>query len=249
MLVGAQAIYLHTASVEFTVDETTKDSDLAIDTRALRSTPKLEEAMTKAGFHRDVTQPGSWLSDDGIPVDLMVPEALSGTGGRRGARIPPHSSKAARRTPGLEAAVVDNEPMPIHSYDPTDPRQATVKVAGPAALLVAKLHKLGERASQPHRLVDKDAHDIYRLLVATETAALARRCECTDGRRNRRRCYRAPRWTICASCSAVRPRSARRWLAVLRSSPATRPLQRPRRLSSRKTYARQSDADRGAGLR
>ena len=175
VLVGAQAIYLHTASVAFTVDETTTDSDLAIDTRALRSTPKLEEAMTKAGFHRDVTQPGSWLSDDGIPVDLMVPEALSGTGGRRGARIPPHSSKAARRTPGLEAAVVDNEPMPIHSYDPTDPRQAAVKVAGPAALLVAKLHKLGERASQPHRLVDKDAHDIYRLLVATETAALARR--------------------------------------------------------------------------
>lgn len=34
VLVGAQAIYLHTASVEFTVDETTKDSDLAIDTRA-----------------------------------------------------------------------------------------------------------------------------------------------------------------------------------------------------------------------
>lgn len=30
VLVGAQAIYLHTASVEFTVDETTKDSDLAI---------------------------------------------------------------------------------------------------------------------------------------------------------------------------------------------------------------------------
>jgi hypothetical protein len=50
-----------------------------------------------------------------------------------------------------------------------------VKVAGPAALLVAKLHKLGERVSQPHRLVDKDAHDIYRLLVATETDALARR--------------------------------------------------------------------------
>lgn len=58
--------------------------------------------MTQAGFHRDLTQPGSWLSDDGIPVDLMVPDALSGTGGRRGARIPPHSSKAARRTPALK---------------------------------------------------------------------------------------------------------------------------------------------------
>jgi hypothetical protein len=77
VLVGAQAIYLHTGSVEFAVDETTKDSDLAIDTRALRAAPKLEEAMTQAGFHRDLSQPGSWLSDDGIPVDLMVPDALA----------------------------------------------------------------------------------------------------------------------------------------------------------------------------
>jgi hypothetical protein len=33
-------------------------------------------------------------------------------------------------------------------------------------LLVAKLHKLGERRDNPARLIDKDAHDIYRLLVA-----------------------------------------------------------------------------------
>lgn len=51
-------------------------------------------------------QPGSWLSPKGIPVDLMVPEALAGASGRRGARIPPHSTKAARRAVGLEAAVV-----------------------------------------------------------------------------------------------------------------------------------------------
>jgi hypothetical protein len=48
-----------------------------------------------------------------------------------------------------------------------------VEVAGPAALLVAKLHKLGERQNIPGRLLDKDAHDVYRLLVATETASLA----------------------------------------------------------------------------
>jgi hypothetical protein len=52
-------------------------------------------------------------------------------------------------------------------------RSAEVEVAGPAALLVAKLHKLGERQGNPRRLLDKDAHDIYRLLVATETASLA----------------------------------------------------------------------------
>ena len=38
----------------------------------------------------------------------------------------------------------------------------------------SKLHKLSERESQPNRLVDKDAHDIYRLLVAIETRELER---------------------------------------------------------------------------
>jgi len=46
--------------------------------------------------------------------------------------------------------------------------------AGPAALLVAKLHKLGERDQRdPTRLIDKDAHDVYRLLVAVDTENLA----------------------------------------------------------------------------
>ena len=41
-------------------------------------------------------------------------------------------------------------------------------------LLVAKLHKLGDRdQASPDRLEDKDAHDVYRLLVAIETAQLS----------------------------------------------------------------------------
>jgi len=105
----------------------------------------------------------------------MVPEALAGGSGRRGARIPPHSRHATRRTPGLEAAVVDHSPMTITALDPTDPRQAVIAVAGPAALLVSKLHKLGERKNDPGRLVDKDAHDIYRLLIVTDAAKLGTR--------------------------------------------------------------------------
>lgn len=39
--------------------------------------------------------------------------------------------------------------------------------------MVAKLHKLGERHdNNPGRLDDKDAHDLYRLLVAIPTADL-----------------------------------------------------------------------------
>lgn len=41
-----------------------------------------------------------------------------------------------------------------------------MRVASPAALLVAKLYKLGERQEEPKadRLSDKDAFDVYRLL-------------------------------------------------------------------------------------
>jgi Nucleotidyltransferase len=177
VVIGAQAIYLHTGEADVALAEATKDSDLAIDPRELLDDPRIEEAMIAAKFHRDLVhpQPGSWLSCDGIPVDLMVPEALAGEGGRRGARIPPHNAHATRRTPGLEAAIVDNTPMTIKALDPADDRDATVAVAGPAALLVAKLHKIGERKDQPGRLVDKDAHDIYRLLVATDAVEVATR--------------------------------------------------------------------------
>lgn len=177
VIVGAQAIYLHTGRVDLPLAEATKDSDVAIDPRELDDDPQLGTAMRAAGFHRDLTksQPGSWLSAEGVPVDLMVPEALAGAGSHRGARIPPHGKNVARNTRGLEAALVDHEHAEIRALDPDDARVVTAKVAGPAALLVSKLHKLGERAEQPGRLVDKDAHDIYRLLVATETPSLARR--------------------------------------------------------------------------
>lgn len=175
ILIGAQAIYLHTGAAPVALGEATKDSDLAVDPRALSDSPLLDEAMERAGFYRNLTdpQPGSWLSPRGIPVDLMVPAALAGSGGRRGARIPPHSRHATRRTPGLEAAVVDHASMTITALDPEDRRFAVIEVAGPAALLVAKLHKIGERQERPERLLDKDAHDIYRLLAATDTSLVS----------------------------------------------------------------------------
>ncbi len=175
VLIGAQAIYLHTGSAIVALAESTKDSDLAIDTSQLRDEPLLEHVMRGAGFTHDPTesQPGSWLSPDGIPVDLMVPDQLAGPGSRRSGNIPPHSDRATRRARGLEAAVVDHAPMRISALDPTDTRTIEINVAGPAALLVAKLHKLGDRQQSPNRLVDKDAHDVYRLLVAIDSRPLA----------------------------------------------------------------------------
>jgi hypothetical protein len=177
IVIGAQAIYLHTGNALVALAEATKDSDLAVDPRRLDDDPLLEEAMTRAGFYLNPfsAQPGAWMNAAGIPVDLMVPEALAGTGTKntRGARIPPHDKSATRRARGLEAAVIDNSFMTISALDASDSRRYSARVAGPAALLVAKIHKIAERADTPHRLNDKDAHDIYRLLVAIDTVSIA----------------------------------------------------------------------------
>lgn len=177
IVVGAQAIYLRTATAPVSLAETTKDSDLVLDPRDLAEDPLVELAMANGGFFRDqvARQPGAWLNGEGIPVDLMVPELLAGPGGKgsRSARVPPHERGAMRRARGLEATVIDNDLMEVAALGTADERSHHARVAGPAALLVAKVHKIAERVASPARLVDKDAHDIYRVLVDTETVVLA----------------------------------------------------------------------------
>jgi len=176
IVVGAQAVYLRTGEVSVALAPATRDSDLAIDRDQLGDDPTIERALTDAGFHRSPTapQPGAWLSRDGVPVDLMIPEAMAGGPGRRAARVPPHADGAIRRARGLEASVVDNSSEEIAALDPRDDRANTVAVAGIAALLIAKLHKLRDRrAGSPERLQDKDAHDVYRLMVASHADELA----------------------------------------------------------------------------
>jgi hypothetical protein len=173
IVIGAHAVYLRTGRAAVAVAEFTRDSDLVLDPRILADEPLIEAAMAEAGFRPDPAagQPGAWLSGDGIPVDLMVPAALAPSG-RRAARIPPHSGRAARKVVGLEAAVVDNSVVEVPALGPGDRRRTAACVAGPMALLVAKLHKIGERQGTA-RAELKDAHDVYRLLVAVETEALA----------------------------------------------------------------------------
>jgi hypothetical protein len=80
VLIGAQAIYLHTGRADIALAETTKDTDLALDTRHLADDPRMEQAMSAAGFSQDMAggQPGAWLSPSEVPVDLMVPESPCG---------------------------------------------------------------------------------------------------------------------------------------------------------------------------
>ena len=99
----------------------------------------------------------------------MVPDAVAGAG-RRGVRVPPLDAKSMRRARGIEATLIDNSKMLIGALDrAADGREFEVSVAGPAALLVAKLHKIHDRLEIPSRQDNKDARDVYRLLRAVET--------------------------------------------------------------------------------
>lgn len=178
IVIGAQAVYLRAGNVEVAIAESTKDSDVAIDLRGLGEDPTIDAAMEKANFIRNPEkgQPGAWVSADGIPVDIMVPAALApGSPTKRSVNQPPHHKMSMRRAHGLEAAVVDNSEMVVNALDPDDGRSIIARVAGPAALIVAKCHKIGERVNDPNpnRLNDKDAHDLYRILRAFQTSDLA----------------------------------------------------------------------------
>lgn len=144
-----------------------------------------------------------------------MPEAVHTGGGRRGARIPPHGKLAARRAVGLEAALFDHSPITITALDPADYRQITVAVAGVTALLVAKAHKIQDRIAdtQPDRLSDKDAADVYRIMqtarpgeVAVMFDALLAEPVAADVTRRAMEYF--------ATCSGVERARALRWRSV-----------------------------------
>lgn len=191
IVAGAQAIYLHTGSMQ--IDETiapyTTDGDLAVNPSLLGDDPRIEVAMEAAGFqlqthHSGHVEPGIWIAPTtvgstvyDVPVDLIVPEGASTGGGRRAARLAGHGRRTARRAVGLEAALVDHSPMTITALEPEDNRSIVAKVAGVAAMFVAKAHKLNDRiaASRTDRLDDKDAADVIRLMQSTPPTVVAER--------------------------------------------------------------------------
>ncbi len=179
VLVGAQAIYMHTGDADLAVAEYTTDADFSVAPGDLADSPLLGDLLTRHGF-TPREHPGGWLSPGGIYIDVMVPEALAGPG-TRGARLGAHGKRAARRAKGLEGALVDRSRQTITALDPADERTVEMWVAGPAALLVAKVHKIAERSAAKDRVRDKDALDVLRLLRAVETENLARGVELLRG--------------------------------------------------------------------
>lgn len=180
VVAGAQAIYLRTGDGDLAIAPYTTDGDLAVHPDSLAPDPAIEAAMTDAGFTLAIkggsTEPGIWVAEAAIddrrflvPIDLIVPEGFAPPGGRRGARLGPHGNRAARRAVGLEAALIDKSPVTIAALDPADQRSVTVDVAGVAALMVAKAHKLHDRVAsgRPDRQDDKDAADVFRIMQVT----------------------------------------------------------------------------------
>ncbi len=181
VLVGAQAIYVHAGESHLAIAPYTTDGDLAIDPALLHAYPLLEDALASGGFVRQPDVVGIWIRsvDIGgtvhvVPVDLLVPDSLGGPG-RRGARIPPHNNFVARKVIGLEATLVDKDQRRITSFEASDERSFTMWVAGPAGLLVAKVHKIADRTETPNRAHNKDALDVYRLLRGVTTTDLVNR--------------------------------------------------------------------------
>lgn len=180
VLVGAQAIYLHTGEADIAVPAFTTDGDLVIEPALLRAEPRLSGVMQGANFYAGA-QPGSWIRDvivgsvqTTIPVDLLVPEKVAGPG-RRAAKLGDHGDRVGRRARGLEGALVEHELLDLSSLDPNDGRTFRIRVAGPSALLVAKVHKIAERRGEARRtrLDDKDALDVLRILRSISTETLA----------------------------------------------------------------------------
>jgi hypothetical protein len=175
IVVGAQAVYLRTGDAGITgVAPYTTDADLALAPALLADEPHIEKLMGDADFEQK-GDPGVWwktVDVEGNPtdieVDLMVPQGFAPAGGRRSVRLPPHDKMITRKAVGLEGSILDHDLIEIAALDGSDRRRFTVCVAGPAALVVAKVYKLRDRIAEgkADRIADKDAADVYRLMLA-----------------------------------------------------------------------------------
>ena len=64
VLIGAQAVYLHTGSTGLSVPPMTTDADLALNTDLLADDPEIAALLRAAGFENK-QQPGHWENPQG----------------------------------------------------------------------------------------------------------------------------------------------------------------------------------------
>jgi len=173
VLVGAQAIYQHTGDADLAVAEYTTDADFSVSPAELADAPLLGDLLAGHGF-TPREHPGQ------LAQPRRHPHRHHGPRGPRRSRHAWRPTRATRQAggapgQGLEGALVDRDRHSIAALDPSDNRQISMWVAGPGALLVAKVHKIAERVDASDRVRDKDALDVLRLLRAIDTDGLAAR--------------------------------------------------------------------------
>lgn len=179
ILVGGQAVHLRAGNSIAALAPYTTDADLVVSSAQPASPPTIDEALRDAGFALRANAVGRWtkqftrLGRDGIDVgvDLLVPPTVSVVKKGRSADLVGHHSKCARIAEGLDCAICDAEYMTLEALEETDRRTVRIQVAGSAALIVAKVFKIRDRQVN-NRLSDKDAVDVYRLLLGSEMDAL-----------------------------------------------------------------------------
>ncbi|MDR1151137.1 MAG: hypothetical protein LBK72_01440 [Bifidobacteriaceae bacterium] len=187
-VVGAHAVHLWVQDAWGPVAmEATRDADVVVNPVFIAADPKLVDLLAGIGVGPALPdRPGlyGYEAESSHPlterttVDVIVPEVYAGAG-RRAARIL-GQRHAAGRALGLELAVWDRHAHTVSTLD--EPTQSIgAFVAGPAALLVAKAHKVHERlaayATRPARLRVKDSGDVALLMTVSDPTEVAETME------------------------------------------------------------------------
>ncbi|GAA1874372.1 hypothetical protein GCM10009715_21350 [Paeniglutamicibacter psychrophenolicus] len=178
-IVGAHAVHVWVQEMWGPIDmEATRDGDLVINPVFVAEEPKILELMASIGMEPALEdRPGiygygserdmAW--EQRTTIDLLVPAVYAGKKGRT-AKIA-GQDKATTQSYGLELAVHDRILTKLSTMDTQPSISAKAYVAGPAALLVAKAHKIHERLAElerhPDRLRPKDSGDVALLMMVT----------------------------------------------------------------------------------
>jgi hypothetical protein len=186
-VIGAHAVHIWVEQAWGpTGMEATRDGDIVLNPVFVAADPKLIDVMAGVGITPALEdRPGIYgFADEAdmewrqrTTVDLIVPEAYAGPG-RRAARIL-GQRHATSRAVGLELALWDRTLAALTTLDdPTESVEAYV--AGPAALLTAKVHKvhkvherLADAQTRPARLKAKDSGDVALLMMVSDPAQVA----------------------------------------------------------------------------
>lgn len=153
----------------------TTDGDLAIDPDLLSDDPDTGQALIDAGYQRG-PNPGVLFARNGVEIDFMAPMGLSQHPVVEASSFQGEAA-SPRRAPGLELALLDADPLHIAAREEADGRVIELRVAGAAALTVAKLIKLEERlaGSRCDRIISKDTGDLLRLFRYCDAETIGHR--------------------------------------------------------------------------